>query len=111
MIFFVYINKCASIEVGINLCSGYISMTEKLLNCPKVCSILNHMRSERVAENVRFYIFLYSTPFRYYDIFKEHGTYLFSIQVVASDAKPVVVKVLFTWNGIWNKFEAKKHDE
>jgi hypothetical protein len=58
-----------------------------------------------------FYAFLYSTPFRYYDIFNKHGTYVFTIQVVASDAKPVVIKILFTWNWIWNMFEAKKYDE
>jgi len=42
--------------------------------------------------------------------FGELGTYLFTIQVIASGTNPVIIKISFTWNGNWDNFEAKKYD-
>jgi hypothetical protein len=45
-------------------------------------------------------------PFRYIDLFRQHGKFRFTIQVSGENVKPVFVKIVFNWSGIWDKYEA-----
>ena len=44
-------------------------------------------------------------PFRYIDLFREHGKFRFTVQVSGENIKPVSIKVVFNWSGIWDKYE------
>jgi hypothetical protein len=44
-------------------------------------------------------------PLRYLDLFRKSGAYRFTIQVCGSDADPEIIKLVFEWNGVWNKFK------
>ena len=66
---------------------------------------------ETIKNYEQFVVFIYSMPFRYHEVFKQHGIYLFTVQVVATDAKPATIKIQFTWNGVWDDFEMKKYDK
>ncbi len=44
---------------------------------------------------------------RYVDLFKEHGKYRYTIQVSGDNIKPITTKIIFSWNGIWNKFSVQ----
>jgi hypothetical protein len=45
--------------------------------------------------------------FRYIDLFRQHGTFMFTIQVSGDNVKPVFIKIIFKWAGLWNKYDAK----
>jgi hypothetical protein len=42
------------------------------------------------------------TPQRYVDLFQEHGTFRFTVQVSGENVKPVSIRVAFRWQGIWD---------
>jgi hypothetical protein len=46
-------------------------------------------------------------PYRYMDIFKQHGTYRFNVQVSGENIKPNYIKIIFKWDGSWDKYKAK----
>lgn len=48
------------------------------------------------------------TPFRYEGIFKEKGTFRFTIQVTSANANPRMINLILDWNGVWNKFNVRK---
>ena len=48
------------------------------------------------------------TPFRYEGIFKEKGTFRFTVQVASANADPKMIKLIFVWNGVWDKFNVRK---
>ena len=48
------------------------------------------------------------TPFRYEVIFKERGTFRFTVQVTSSNADPKTIKLILNWTGIWDKFSTQK---
>lgn len=50
-------------------------------------------------------------PFRYLNLFKETGSFLFTVQVSADGANPVYIKLLFKWNGSWNNFEVYEYEK
>jgi hypothetical protein len=43
---------------------------------------------------------------RYGDLFKDHGTYKFTILVAADGAKPRRIAVAFQWTGKWDEYKA-----
>lgn len=43
-------------------------------------------------------------PFRYSDLFKEIGSFRFTIQASADGADPVIFKLNFDWEGCWDTF-------
>ncbi|MEW8440373.1 MAG: hypothetical protein AB2689_19670 [Candidatus Thiodiazotropha taylori] len=45
-------------------------------------------------------------PYRYFNLFHQHGKYRFTIQVSGENVKPVFIKVIFNWSGVWDKYEA-----
>jgi hypothetical protein len=44
-------------------------------------------------------------PFRYIDLFRQHGKFRFAVQVSGENVKPVLIKVVFNWSGIRDKYE------
>ncbi len=44
-------------------------------------------------------------PYRYIDLFRQHGTFRFTVQVSGENVKPVFIKVVFKWAGVWDKYE------
>jgi len=46
-------------------------------------------------------------PYRYRNLFKEHGTFRFTIQVSGENVNPVFIKVMFAWNGAWDQYSSK----
>jgi len=53
---------------------------------------------------------LMSKPFRYEHLFTEPGTYRYSIQVSGEGFRPIVMKILLEWKGVWDDFIVKKED-
>jgi len=46
-------------------------------------------------------------PYRYLDLFAQQGTFRFTIQVSGENVKPVFIKIVFGWRGIWNDYDAE----
>jgi hypothetical protein len=46
------------------------------------------------------------TPYRYVDLFAQQGTFQFTIQVSGENVKPVFIKIVLVWRGVWNYYEA-----
>lgn len=44
-------------------------------------------------------------PYRYFDLFREHGTFRLTIQVSGDNVKPVFTKIVFRWAGVWDEYE------
>jgi hypothetical protein len=44
-------------------------------------------------------------PFRYVSLFSEHGTFRLTILVSGGNIKPVPIRVVFGWAGVWDKHE------
>jgi hypothetical protein len=59
----------------------------------------------REGHSQYFYPQIKLEPFRYKPIFEEKGKFRFSIQVTASNTDPEIIKLVFEWNGIWDKFK------
>ena len=47
------------------------------------------------------------TPLRYLELFKEQGTYRFSVLVSGENVKPVSIKIQFGWHGTWDTCTAR----
>ncbi len=45
-------------------------------------------------------------PFRYIDLFQQQGKFRFTVQVSGENVKPVFVKIVFVWSGVWDRYEA-----
>jgi hypothetical protein len=45
--------------------------------------------------------------YRYIDLFKECGTFRFTVQISGENVYPVFIKVVFAWNGSWDKYSCK----
>jgi hypothetical protein len=43
-------------------------------------------------------------PFIYRNLFSEHGTFRYTVQVSGQEIKPRFIRFLFTWNGQWDDF-------
>ena len=46
-------------------------------------------------------------PQRYVGFLRDKGTFRFTVQVSGQNAKPVFIRIQFTWNGVWDKYDAK----
>jgi hypothetical protein len=46
-------------------------------------------------------------PFRYEKIFKEQGTFRFTIQVTSANADPKTIRLILEWKGVWDQFSAR----
>lgn len=46
-------------------------------------------------------------PFRYAHLLRENGTYRFKVQVSGENVKPKFISVDFSWNGVWDQYEAR----
>lgn len=46
-------------------------------------------------------------PFRYAELFREFGTFRFTIQVSGENVKPVFLSIIFVWKGIWYDYAAR----
>ena len=44
-------------------------------------------------------------PYRYIDLFREHGTFRFGVQVSGENVKPAFIKIVFRWSGVWDKYK------
>lgn len=49
-------------------------------------------------------------PQRYGGFLRDKGTFRFTVQVSGENVKPIFIRVLFTWNGVWDKYEARADD-
>lgn len=47
-------------------------------------------------------------PFRYMELFQQHGKFRFTVQVSGENIEPVFIKVVFDWSGVWDKYEASQ---
>lgn len=45
------------------------------------------------------------TPFRYQELFQQHGIFRFTIQIAGNDIVPKFIKIVFHWKGKWDDFE------
>lgn len=45
-------------------------------------------------------------PYRYISLFQQQGTFRFTVQVSGENVKPVFIKILFRWTGVWDRYEA-----
>jgi hypothetical protein len=45
-------------------------------------------------------------PFRYLALFKEHGAFRFTVLVSGENLKPIFIKIVFRWSGLWDRYEA-----
>jgi len=45
-------------------------------------------------------------PFRYIDLFRQHGVFRFTVQVSGENVRPKFIKIVFRWAGAWDKYEA-----
>ncbi len=43
-------------------------------------------------------------PFRYEELFRQKGSFRFTILVAGENFKPLKIKIIFNWTGNWNKF-------
>lgn len=55
-----------------------------------------------------FYPQIMVTPFRYENLFRETGTFRFTIQVSAANTDPKNIKLIFDWKGVWDDFKVEK---
>jgi len=46
-------------------------------------------------------------PFRYNDLFFEHGTFRYSIQVSGQEIEPRFIRIILDWNGQWDSFNVE----
>lgn len=46
-------------------------------------------------------------PLRYAGFFRDNGTLRFTIQVSGENVKPKFISVDFSWNGVWDEYEAR----
>jgi hypothetical protein len=44
---------------------------------------------------------------RYYALFREHGTFRFTVLVAGDGVTPKTATLLFTWSGVWDQFSAR----
>jgi hypothetical protein len=49
-------------------------------------------------------------PYRYLDLFRETGEFRLTIQVYAAGADPATLKLIFRWEGQWDKFTVTKEN-
>ena len=47
------------------------------------------------------------SPYRYSELFKENGIFRFTVQVSGENVDPVFIKVVFDWDGSWDKYSCK----
>ena len=52
-----------------------------------------------------FYPPLKLFPFRYQEIFSQKGTFRFTVQVTSANTEPKTIKIVFHWDGKWDKFQ------
>lgn len=45
-------------------------------------------------------------PYRYVNLLHERGKFRLTVQVSGEDVRPVYIKVIFVWSGVWDKYEA-----
>ena len=45
-------------------------------------------------------------PYRYLSLFQQQGTFRFTVQVSGENVTPVFIKIVFRWDGTWDKYEA-----
>lgn len=75
------------------------------LDLPRgVAQFIDLLSTRSISEDFRPEI--NPTPFRYIELFKEHGEFRFTIQVSGENVKPVFIRVGFRWEGVWDKYEA-----
>jgi len=48
---------------------------------------------------------IWPVPYRYVPLFGEHGTFRLTILVSGENIKPVPIRVVFRWGGVWDKHE------
>ena len=46
-------------------------------------------------------------PYRYASLFSERGAFRFTIQVSGENLKPVRIRIIFCWAGVWDKYETR----
>jgi hypothetical protein len=44
-------------------------------------------------------------PLRYVSLFREHGTFRFTVMVSGENVKPVSIRIVFRWDGHWDTFQ------
>ena len=54
-----------------------------------------------------FRIEIKPVPLRYAGFSRDTGTFRFAVQVSGDNVQPKFISVDFTWNGIWDKYEAR----
>jgi hypothetical protein len=47
------------------------------------------------------------SPFRYRNLFSEHGAFRYTIQVSGQEIKPKFIRFLFEWHGQWDDFKVE----
>lgn len=45
-----------------------------------------------------------SIPFRYNELFKERGKFRFTVLISGENVKPVFIKIVFSWSGVWDQY-------
>ena len=57
--------------------------------------------------STKFSIEIKPVPLRYAGFFQDNGTFRFTVQVSGENVKPKFISVDFTWNGVWDQYEAR----
>ncbi len=47
-------------------------------------------------------------PMRYINLFSEQGTFRFRVQISGENVKPVFLKIVFRWAGVWDGYTAER---
>jgi len=61
-----------------------------------------------VAIHPSYKIEMHPRPYRYEVLFDDVGVHRYTVRVTADGAKSVTVRIIFKWEGDWEKFEVRK---
>lgn len=73
----------------------------------RVPHYFNILSTRGISNNYRLEI--EKTPYRYLKLLSEIGTYRFTIMVSGENVKPEGIRIIFHWNGVWDKYVAEEN--
>jgi hypothetical protein len=83
---------------------GYIKLGEPGDGYPRVPMVINFVRTSKASGTLDF---VQPSPLRLRDVFKDHATYRFTIEV-SGDGVTETIRVDVDWNGKWDGIEARR---
>lgn len=76
------------------------------LNLPKgVEQFIDIVSTRSISNEIK--VEINPMPYRYVNLYRQHGTFRFTVLVSGENVEPQFIKIVFKWNGIWDQFETR----